>query len=77
MDKQKGAIIIAIIAALGAATGGALTIDFSTTITDIGQIGDINTIIQNQFGVDLDDFKEMCNKGEVPDEFKQLCDLVD
>jgi len=72
-SKQKVAIIIAVIGVLGAAAGGSFVIDQST---NIGQIGDINTIIQNQFGVDLNEFRTMCDDGVVPDEFKDLCRLI-
>jgi len=78
MDKQKTAGIIAIILALiGIIGGGSATnwsFDFSTT--NIGQIGDINNIIMNEFGVDLDEFKVMCNRGEVHTEFEKYCILI-
>jgi len=69
-----GAVAIAIIGIFATGEGTNWTFDFSTTT--IGQIGDINTIIQNQFGVDLDEFKAMCDEGVVPEDFKELCRLV-
>jgi len=74
--KQKTAIIIAIIGIVGATAGGSMVFDFSTTITDIGQIGDINTFIENNIGINLDEFKKMCDEGLVEEEFEKYCRLV-
>ncbi len=72
-SKQNYGIIIAVIGIVGAAAGGSFALDFST---NIGQIGDINTIIQNQLGIDLDEFKKMCEEGIIDEEFEQYCRLV-
>ena len=80
MSKQKTAgIITIIIAIIGVIGGGSATnwsFDFSTT--NIGQIGDntINNIIQQQFGIDLDEFKAMCDEGLIDEDFVQYCRLV-
>ncbi len=75
-SKQKAAIIIAIIGVVGEVAGGSIALDFSTTITDIGQIGDINTIIQNNLGINLDEFKAMCDEGLIEEEFEKYCRLI-
>jgi len=75
-SKQKAAIIIAIIGVVGGVAGGSIALDFSTTITEIGQLGDINTIIQNNLGIDLDEFKVMCDEGVVDEEFEKYCRLI-
>jgi len=78
--KVVGIIIPVIIAILGIGTTGASTnwtFDFSTTT--IGQIGD-NTIITNyvldNFGVDLNEFKKMCDEGIIPEEAQVYCRLL-
>ena len=80
MNKQKVAGIIAIIIALIGVIGGgsATNWSFDLSTTNIGQIGDntINNIIMNEFGVDLDVFKAMCNRGEVHAEFEKYCILI-
>jgi len=75
-SKQKAAIIIAIIGVIGGVAGGSIALDFSTTITEIGQIGDINTIIQNNLGINLDEFKNLCDAGQVDKEFEKYCRLI-
>ena len=79
MKKQTAAIILAIIGVVATAIGGSgsatnWTFDFSTT--NIGQIGDINTFIQNNLGINLDEFKAMCDRGEIDEEFEKYCRLI-
>jgi len=81
-SKGKVAIVVALITVVGGilAGGGATswTFDFSTTITDIETNIDnsITNIINQQFGVDLDEFRTMCSRGEVGEEFIQYCKIV-
>ena len=74
VSKQTATIIVAVIGVFGAVAGGSFALDFST---NIGQIGDniINNYLAEQ-GIDIDEFKRMCNSGEVHEEFKQYCSLV-
>jgi len=74
-SKQKYGIIIAVIAVIGTAAGGSFVIDQSTTI--IGQIGDnvINQYFADQ-GINLEEFKRMCDAGEVDEEFVKYCRLI-
>ena len=73
-SKQKAAIIIAVIGVVGAAAGGSFVLDFST---NIGQIGDniINQYFADQ-GIDIDEFRVMCDEGTVHEEIKQYCRLI-
>ena len=74
-SKKAMATIGAILIAL-AGGSWALTLDFSQTT--IGQIGDntINNIIKQELGIDLTEFKKLCDEGTVHEEFKQYCSLV-
>jgi len=76
-SKQKGAIILAVIALVGTAAGGTITGVFDFSTTTIGQIGDniINNYLADQ-GIDLEEFKKMCDEGTVHEEIKQYCRLV-
>lgn len=67
-SKYKASIIIALIGLLGGG-GTFLAIDLSQTTN-------INTIIQNEYGVDLDEFRAMCDEGIIPEEFQYLCRLI-
>jgi len=78
--KGKVAITLAVIGLLSAIVGGGgsatnWTFDFSTTT--IGQIGDniINQYFADQ-GIDIEEFKAMCDRGEVHDEFERYCSLI-
>ena len=70
-----GAIAVAIIGIFATGEGTNWTFDFSTTT--IGQIGDniINNYLADQ-GIDLDEFRAMCDAGTVHEEIKQYCRLV-
>jgi len=75
MNKQTATIIIAIIGLLGAAAGGSMVLDLSTT--NIGQIGD-NIINQylTDYGINIGEFRDMCDRGEVHEELVKYCGLV-
>ena len=74
-NKGKAALILTGIAAM--ASGGlALSLDFSTTETNIGDTTIVNNYIKDNFGVDIEVFKEMCRNDEVPDEAKIYCRLI-
>jgi len=73
MNKKIAIALIGVVSAL-IGTGSLIAIDLSET--NIGQIGDINTIIQNEYGVDLDEFKVMCDEGLIPEEFMNLCRIL-
>jgi len=78
-SKTKGAIIAGVVAIIGTAAGGSITgvFDFSQTTTNIGQIGDniINNYLADQ-GIDIDEFRKMCDEGTVHEQIKQYCRLV-
>jgi len=69
-------IVLALIGLVTVLIGGGSLIAIDLSQTNIGQVGDINTIIQNQYGVDLDEFRVMCDEGLIPEEFQNLCRLV-
>ncbi len=77
--KATSGIVVIIVAIIGlfAGSGSATnwTFDFSTTT--IGQIGDniINQYFADQ-GIDLDEFRKMCDEGTVHEEVKQYWRLV-
>ena len=73
-SKQKYGIIIAVIGIFAAAAGGSFALDFST---NIGQIGDniINNYLADQ-GINLDEFRAMCDRGDVDEQFVQYCGLI-
>jgi len=75
VSKQTAGIIIAVIGLLGAAAGGSYALDFSQT--NIGQIGDniINNYLAEQ-GIDIEEFRALCESGNVHEEFLQYCALV-
>jgi hypothetical protein len=81
MGKSKKAGIAALVTigmgVIGIFAGGGefLNFDFSQVTIDSHDI--YSTIIQNGLGIDLDEFKSMCDKGEVGREFVQYCDLID
>lgn len=81
-SKQKGAIIIAVIAAVGAAAGGTFMLDFSTNIDQSTTIGDIvsntvNNYITNTLGIDIEKFKENCLAGHyIGQDAQQYCELI-
>ena len=77
MNKKKTAAVGVPIAVLLAVIGGStLNLDFSTTITEIGQIGDINNYIQENYGIDLEKFKENCDAGKYAGlEAETYCEL--
>jgi len=76
-SKQKSAIVLALIAVVGTAAGGSITGVFDFSTTNIGQIGDniINNYLADR-GIDLDEFRAMCKRGEVHEEIKPYCRLV-
>ena len=68
-------IAIAIIGLFAAGEGTSWSFDFSQT--NIGQIGD--NIINNylsQEGIDIDEFRAMCDRGEVEETLVRYCGLV-
>ena len=83
MEKKKtvgilGALLVAI-----AGDSYALNLDFSsTTTTTIG--GDIdltdsslvNNYVLDNYGVDIDEFKKMCEEGILPQEARVFCRLI-
>lgn len=70
------AIITAIGGLAGASEDGFLNLDFSTVNTNIDSHDIITTIINDALDVDLDEFRVMCDNGEVDDEFEKYCDIV-
>jgi len=68
-------VVMAIIGIFAAGEGTSWTFDFSQTT--IGQIGDniINQYFADQ-GIDLDEFRAMCDAGEVDEEFEKYCRLI-
>lgn len=76
MNKKQGIAVGVPVVVVLAVLGANWSVDFSQT-TNIGQIGDnINTFIQNNLGVDVEEFKRMCDAGTVDDEFEKYCRLV-
>jgi len=81
-SKQKGAIIIAAIAAIGAAAGGTFMLDFSTNIDQSTTIGDIisntvNNYISDTLGIDIEKFKENCLADKyIGQEAQDYCELL-
>jgi len=77
-SKKKVAAIGVPVAILLTVIGGmSLSLDFSET--NIGQIGDntfINNYVMENFGVDLSEFKKMCDEGLIPEEAQVYCRLV-
>ncbi len=74
-SKQKYGIVIAVIGVFAAGVGGSFALDFSTT--NIGQIGDniINNYLADQ-GINIDEFRAMCDRGEVDEQFVKYCGLI-
>ena len=69
------------LAAIVAIAGGSFAFDFSqTTSTETNISGDTNVVVNNyiadNFGVDVNVFREMCRNDEVPDEAKVYCRLI-
>ena len=66
------------LAAIVAIAGGSFAFDFSQTETNI--TGDTNLVVNNyisdNFGVDVEVFREMCRNDKVPDEAKVYCRLI-
>jgi len=79
MGKKKKVvgIIGALTALLGVVLGSGAIIDFSQTTTNIGHLGDniINNYLADQ-GIDLDEFKVLCDTGQVHEELKIYCNLL-
>ena len=79
MNKKLVAGIVPItLAIIGLfAAGGATSWTFDFSQTNIGQIGDniINNYLAEQ-GIDIEEFKRMCDSGEVHEQFRQYCSLV-
>lgn len=78
VSKKKTAAVGIPIAVLLTVIGGStldLVFDFSNT--NIGQIGDniINNYLEEQ-GINLDAFRELCDSGEVDEQFLKYCKLV-
>ena len=78
--STKIASIVAVLGAIGAG-GLALNFDFSqttttTTETNIGGNTVINNYISDNFGVDVNVFREMCLNDEVPEEARVYCRLI-
>jgi len=74
--KAKAAAVCVPVALLLTVIGGmSLNLDFSTTT--IGQIGDniINNYLADR-GIDLDEFKRLCDTNQVHEEFRQYCALI-
>jgi len=76
-SKAKAGIIIALIGIIGTAATGSITGVFDFSTTNIGQIGDniFNNYLADQ-GIDLEEFRRLCESGEVHEEIKQYCGLV-
>lgn len=78
MGKKKVmGVIGALTILLGVILGSGAVFDFSQTTTSIGQIGDniINNYLADQ-GIDLDEFKVLCDTGQVHEELKIYCNLL-
>jgi len=72
-------IVTVILAIIGVfASGGEfLNFDIGDTITtNIDSHDVITTIIQEALDVDLDEFRTMCNNGEVDETFVKYCDIL-
>lgn len=82
MAKKKtmgilGALLIAI-------AGGSYAMNFdfsSTTTTTIGDIdlsdsSVVNNYVLDNYGVDIDEFKRMCEEGILPQEATVFCRLI-
>ena len=75
--KAVAGIIGAIAVLVGAVLGSSAVIDFSET--NIGQIGDniINNYIQNELGINIDQYIQNCKAGIYAGQTaEQYCDLV-
>jgi hypothetical protein len=78
VSKKQGMTILGLLAVLGAGTYTISTGDINIGNT-IGQIGDniVNNYVQEQLGIDVDKFKENCEKGIYEGKESQMyCDLV-
>ena len=78
MNKKKTAAVGVPIAILLTVIGGmSLSFDFDFSETNIGQIGDniINNYLAEQ-GIDIEGFRELCQAGEVEEQFQKYCDLI-
>ena len=83
MEKKKtvgilGALLVAI-------AGGsyALNLDFSSTTTttiggdiDLTDSSVVNNYVLDNYGVDIDEFKKMCEEGILPQEARVFCRLI-
>lgn len=76
MASKKKVAAVGIPVAILLTIIGGMSLDFDFSQTNIGQIGDINNLIQQNFGVNLDEFKRMCDRGEIHDEFEKYCNLI-
>ncbi len=79
VSKSKAVIGIlgAVAVLIGAILGSGAVIDFSST--SIGQIGDnvINNYIQNELGINIDQYIQNCKAGIYAGQTaQQYCDLV-
>lgn len=74
---EKKAKICIPVAAILAVLGGSWGFDFSQTTTTISDID--TTINEGDINVDisLDDLREICDSGIVPEKYQGACDLLD
>ena len=75
--KKTAAVGIPIAVLLTVIGGSTLDLDFDFSNTNIGQIGDniINNYLAEQ-GINLDAFRELCDNGEVEEQFLKYCKLI-
>jgi len=78
VSKKKTAAVGIPVALLLTIIGGmSLSLDFDFSNTNIGQIGDniINNYLEER-GINLDAFRELCDSGEVEEQFLKYCKLI-
>jgi hypothetical protein len=79
--KTKGLTVLGLLAVLGAGTYSISTGDINFgTMWEVGQIGDnnyINNVIYENFGINVDKFREQCKAGMYTDPTSLgYCELV-
>ena len=76
-DKTK--IILAVIGVITTIVGGGSFIAINTyNETNISDDDTtfIENIIEVNLGIDISEFKKLCDAGTIPDEFEQYCKLL-
>lgn len=74
VSKKKGAItLLGLLAILGAGTFTFEDINIGNTISSVVNNNEVNNYILDNYGVDIQKFKEGCQIGKYTDPY---CDLV-